>query len=236
MAEELGFGEVAGLNIGPEVPGVLPDDAYCRQRKFWVDARGRKRRLKCTLGDAVNASIGQGYITVTPYQLALAYARIASGKRLEPRVARRVVAESTREVETYADRNPPALAIDPAHLQAVREGLRQVVNDPRGTAYRAFYDTDSSHGAARLRAAGIEVSGKTGTAQVRALKRDKEGRPIATVSYENRDHAWFAGYAPAEDPVVAVAVLVEHGGSGGRAAAPVAFEVMAAVLVPEEEG
>jgi penicillin-binding protein 2 len=111
-----------------------------------------------------------------------------------------------------------------------------VVNDPRGTAYRAFYNTESNHGATRLRAAGIEVAGKTGTAQVRALRRDKDGRPIATVNYANRDHAWFAGYAPAEDPVIAVAVLVEHGGSGGRAAAPIAFEVMAAVLVPEEEG
>ena len=88
----------------------------------------------------------------------------------------------------------------------------------------------------RLKAAGLVVSGKTGTAQVRALKRDKDGRPVAEVAYEGRDHAWFAGYAPAEDPVVAVAVLVEHGGSGGRAAAPIAFEIMASVLVPEDEG
>ena len=71
---------------------------------------------------------------------------------------------------------------------------------------------------------------------MRALKRDKVGRPGAEVAYEGRDHAWFAGYAPAEDPVVAVAVLVEHGGSGGRAAAPIAFEIMASVLVPKDEG
>jgi penicillin-binding protein 2 len=122
------------------------------------------------------------------------------------------------------------------HLDLVREGLLQVVNDPNGTAYSAFYNAKEGAGAARLKEAGLVVSGKTGTAQVRALKRDKEGRPVAEVAYEGRDHAWFAGYAPAEDPVVAVAVLVEHGGSGGRAAAPIAFEIMASVLVPEDEG
>ena len=79
-ATELGFGETAGLSIGPEVSGVLPVDDYCRERKYWIDERGRKRRLSCTLGDAVNASIGQGFVTVTPYQLGLAHARIASGR------------------------------------------------------------------------------------------------------------------------------------------------------------
>ena len=235
-ASELGFGQTAGLSIGPEVSGVLPVDAYCRERKYWIDDRGRKRRLSCTLGDAVNASIGQGFVTVTPYQLALAYARIASGRRIEPRIVRRVVAHDTREVESYTDENPPRLNFKREHLDLVREGLLQVVNDPKGTAYSAFYNAKEGAGAARLKSAGLVVSGKTGTAQVRALKRDKEGRPVAEVAYEGRDHAWFAGYAPAEDPVVAVAVLVEHGGSGGRAAAPIAFEIMASVLVPKDEG
>ena len=235
-ATELGFGETAGLSIGPEVSGVLPVDDYCRERKYWIDERGRKRRLSCTLGDAVNASIGQGFVTVTPYQLGLAYARIASGRRIEPRIVRRVVAHDTREVVSYTDENPPKLNFKREHLDLVREGLLQVVNDPKGTAYFGIYNAKDGAGAARLRAAGLTVAGKTGTAQVRALKRDKDGRPVAEVAYEGRDHAWFAGYAPAEDPVVSVAVLVEHGGSGGRAAAPIAFEIMASVLVPEDEG
>ena len=153
-ATELGFGETAGLSIGPEVSGVLPVDDYCRERKYWIDERGRKRRLSCTLGDAVNASIGQGFVTVTPYQLGLAYARIASGRRIEPRIVRRVVAHDTREVVSYTDENPPKLNFKREHLDLVREGLLQVVNDPKGTAYSAFYNAKDGAGAARLRRSG----------------------------------------------------------------------------------
>lgn len=235
-AKVLGFGEGAGLSLGPEVQGVLPFDGYCRQRKYWVDVRGRKHPLSCTLGDAINASIGQGYVTVTPYQLALAYARIASGKSIQPRVIRRVVSPDGEELVDNREVEPPPLDIPDEHLKVVREGLRQVVNDERGTAYRAFYLTGEEGGAARLRNAGIEVAGKTGTAQVRKLLRDKYGFKIHDDAYASRDHAWFAGFAPANDPVIAVVVLVEHGGSGGKAAAPVAFEILASVLVPEEQG
>jgi penicillin-binding protein 2 len=235
-ARLLGFGESAGLSVGPEVDGVLPTHEYCRSRKFWVDKRGRKHRLRCTTGDAVNASIGHGFVTVTPYQLALAYARIASGKRVEPRVVRRVVAKDGREIAAYKDSNPPSLGIDPAHLDLIREGLRQVVMDPRGTAYRSFHSAPSGSGADRMMEAGIEVAGKTGTAQVRVIRRDMKGRAMRESEYLNKDHAWFAGFAPADNPVIAVAVLVEHGGSGGKAAAPIAFEVLAGALVPEDNG
>jgi penicillin-binding protein 2 len=235
-ARLLGFAEAAGLSVGPEAPGVLPTHDYCRERKYWVDERGRKHRLRCTTGDAVNASIGQGFVTVTPYQLALAYARIASGKRVEPRVVRRVVTKDGREVIAYKDADPPSLGVESEHLKLVREGLRQVVMDPRGTAYSAFHNTPSGSGARRLRDAGIAVAGKTGTAQVRAIRRDRKGRAMREIDYLNKDHAWFAGFAPADNPVIAVAVLVEHGGSGGKAAAPIAFEVLAGALVPEDNG
>ncbi|MEC7749901.1 MAG: penicillin-binding protein 2 [Myxococcota bacterium] len=235
-ARVLGFGEMAGLSLGPEVNGVLPTDSYCRTRKYWIDERGRKHPLSCTLGDAINASIGQGFITTTPYQLALAYARIASGNSIQARIVRRVVTDKDEQLVDNREVEPPRLDIPEAHLEVVREGLRQVVNDERGTAYRAFHLDSASGGAVRLRQAGIEVAGKTGTAQVRKLRRDRHGVKIRTDDYASQDHAWFAGFAPAKDPVVAVAVFVEHGGSGGKAAAPIAFEVLASVLVPEEQG
>ena len=150
---------------------------------------------------------------------------------------RRVVAHDTREVVSYTDENPPKLNFKREHLDLVREGLLQVVNDPKGTAYSAFYNAKDGAGARACAAAGLTVAGKTGTAQVRALKRDKDGRPVAEVAYEGRDHAWFCGLrAPLRTRSCPWRFWSSTEAAAGKAAAPIAFEIMASVLVPEDEG
>jgi penicillin-binding protein 2 len=111
------------------------------------------------------------------------------------------------------------VAVNPEHLQLIHEGLVAVVNEPHGTARRA-------------RLPGIAVAGKTGTAQVVGLKFEKSFGKEDQVPWKYRSHALFVCYAPAEDPQIAVAVVVEHGGHGGSDAAPVARKVLEAYFGP----
>ncbi|HPK65441.1 MAG TPA: penicillin-binding protein 2 [Thermoanaerobaculia bacterium] len=147
-------------------------------------------------GETISVAIGQSALLTTPLQVAVAYAALANGGEL-------VVPHLVR------GERPPApakrLPIAPRHLAAVRDGLWQVVN-AQGTGAAAF-------------AAGLDIAGKTGTVQVVAQETWIDS---ATLPWEQRDHAWFASYAPAGDPRLVVVVFVEHGGKGSRAAAPVA--------------
>jgi penicillin-binding protein 2 len=160
---------------------------------------------------ALNSAIGQGDVTVTPLQLAVTYAAIGNGGVVyQPQVVSRVESPDGRvdEFQPVVVRN---VNIPPEHTQLVLAGLTAVVNEPGGTAYRS-----------RLK--GIIYAGKTGTAQVVRLGsgRTKEGQ----VDYWSQHHAWFAAFAPAQDPEIAVVVLNEHGGHGGNAAAPAAAAVI----------
>lgn len=199
-AFDLGFGRKTGIDLAGESPGIIPTEAWYNQ----VFPDGYTR------GAAVNASIGQGAVAVTPLQLAVAYAAIANGgKVLQPQVALRVEAFDGSAVREYQPRLVREGVIPPEVLEVVREGLRRVVNHPNGTAYSR-----------RLKE--LEVSGKTGTAQVAKMGARVKSEDLPP---ELRDHAWFAAYAPAKDPAIAIVVLNEHGGHGGSAAAPVAMAV-----------
>jgi penicillin-binding protein 2 len=174
-----------------------------------------------TPGAAVNAAIGQGAVNVTPLQLAVAYATIANGGTVfEPQVAFRVEAADGSAVRVFKPRIVRRLEVPESMFKMVREGLRRVVNVAGGTAYGK-----------RLK--DIEVSGKTGTAQVAHLgdKRIPEDK----LPYELRDHAWFAAYAPADAPEIAIAVLNEHAGHGGSASAPTAMAVIEAWWEKKQE-
>lgn len=166
----LGFGRPTGIDLPDEAGGQLPQPMLGRANEGTVEAW----------------AIGQGELTATPLQLARLMAAVANGGRLvRPRLAS----------DTAEDASPtPASGLDPGTLAAVRDGLRSVVDDSRGTAYRT------------LRTVAASVAGKTGTAET-----DDEA-----------DHALFAGYAPADAPRVAFAVVLEHAGGGGDAAGPVA--------------
>jgi penicillin-binding protein 2 len=148
--------------------------------------------------DSLNAVIGQGYVSVNPLQLAVMAARIASGRRLYPRLVNRHF------------KNDP-LPFSAEALATARHGMDLVVNGPGGTAGRSKLPLD-----------GIAMAGKTGTAQVRGLNtgNGKAG------TWKFRDHGLFIGFAPVDNPRYATAVVIEHGMGGSRAAAPVAKDFM----------
>ncbi|MGD8318032.1 MAG: penicillin-binding transpeptidase domain-containing protein, partial [Myxococcales bacterium] len=161
----------------------------------------------------LNTAIGQGNTRVTVLQLAMAYAAIANGGTLYvPQVLQNVKAPDGSLSETFQPRVKRDVRIASEHLAFIRRALVDVVQKEGGTAYRARNED------------GIRIGGKTGTAQV--VSRRGRNDQSSNAWYLDRSHGWFAGFAPAEDPQVAFAVLVEHGGSGGASAAPIATSVM----------
>ncbi len=187
-----GFGERTRLRGGAEQPGLVPTPEW----------KLRVRREPWRKGDTLNMGIGQGFLLVTPLQLAAATAALA-----DRGVWRRPSLVLTEEPE-----EPEAVTYDPRHLHWVREGMRRVVHGARGTA-RAVG-----------RGLTYEMAGKTGTAQV--VKLTEERRRDKDVLEELQDHAWFIAYAPFEKPRIALVVLVENGGSGSKGAAPLARRLL----------
>ncbi|MGH1413733.1 MAG: penicillin-binding protein 2 [Pelagimonas sp.] len=168
--------------------------------KLW---KLRKHKQDWVIGDSVNASIGQGFVLTSPMQLAVMTARIATGRSISPRLVKRI-----GNVETPS-RAGMDLGLNPNHLLQIHRGMYAVSNNRRGTAYKS-----------RIIADGNRMAGKTGTAQVSSTVVDNK-----SVAWEKRDHALFVNFAPWDDPKIAVAVVVEHGGGGSVAAAPIARDV-----------
>jgi len=198
----LSFGRLTGIALPEEKPGLIPTEAW-KQRRFaepWM------------AGETVSASIGQGFDLVTPLQLAVAYGALATGVVMKPRLLLRVEKPDGSLVEETKPELESRLPISEANLAIVRKGLIGVVNETGGTGGRA-------------RLPGITVAGKTGTAQVIRLEH-YEGVDESRVPLRYRDHAWFVCYAPAEAPEIVVAVLNEHAGHGGSAAAPIAQRLL----------
>lgn len=181
------LGRTAGIDLPGESKGVLPSDAWKRERykEPWY------------AGDTISVSIGQGLLAVTPLQMATLVSAVANGGKL-PRP--HVVRIDDPEMEN--------LNIAPGTLALIRSALADVVEE--GTGQRASLGS-------------ISVAGKTGTAQV--LKKSA-GVDADKQPKEERDHAWFVGYAPADKPEIAFAVVIEHGGHGGTTAAPVVRQVL----------
>jgi penicillin-binding protein 2 len=189
VARELGLGQRFPLPFPSQSFGTVPDSAW-KMKKFgkeWSNA------------DTLNATIGQGYMIASPFQLALMTARIASGLKVEP--------------EILLKKRKPAihLPFPEEHLAVARRGMDLVVNGA-GTAVKS-----------RLDLADVKMAGKTGTAQVKAIKDGFRGKSGA---WKYRDHGLFVCYAPVENPRYAAAVVIEHGMGGARAAAPVAKDVL----------
>jgi penicillin-binding protein 2 len=157
-------------------------------------------------GETLLAGIGQGFVLSTPMQLATMTARLASGRAIEPQLVRSVAGMPPRVYEP--------LGLRPQFLDAVRRGMSAVVNEEGGTGSAARLDT------------GETVAGKTGTSQVSRLSAERQGE----LPWEQRDHALFVAYVPTDKPRYALSVIVEHGGGGGATAAPIAKDLLVAVL------
>jgi penicillin-binding protein 2 len=211
MARRFGYGAPTGLDLGREIPGIIPDS------KTISPESGSAR------AHAINAAIGQGEINVTPLQQAVAYAAVANGGDiLVPQIVLRIEAPDGKVIRDFQPQVVRKLGLKDSSLALVRAGLFAVVNEPGGTAYRS-------------RLPDMQFAGKTGTAQVMKLGQKQKLDPT-TQAYFSRDHAWFAAFAPASDPEIVVVVLNEHGGWGAEAAAPAASKIVSAYfkMKPEE--
>ena len=206
---EFGFGAPTGVDLPREASGLVPS------REWKLATLGRS----WTPGETILAGIGQGYLLATPLQLAVGTAAVARrGVRLRPRAAIRIERNGVAE-ELPAQTLPPVTAGADRHWRRVIDGMEAVVHGGSGTARHV------GEGLA------YRIAGKTGTAQVvRQATRTDPGE-LESIPWEHRDHALFAAFAPSDDPRIAVAVVVEHGGSGSRAAAPVARRIIDHYLI-----
>lgn len=209
MARRLGIGIKHDVPLSAVATGIAPDKAW-KAEKFGQDWR---------IGDTVNASIGQGYVLCSPLQLAVMTARIATGREVTPRLV-----ERKGGIETPSGAGE-SLGLNENNLRRVRAAMFDVVNHPRGTARGS-----------RIAADDFKMAGKTGTSQVRRITPEERKRGITRnedLPWHRRDHALFVCFAPADNPRYAVSVVVEHGGGGSRAAAPIARDIMLQALYGE---
>ncbi len=183
-AINLGLGKKTGIELGREKQGLIPNTKW----------KLKNKKQPWFLGETFNAAIGQGYVAVTPIQLAVMTSTIANGGNLyRPTLIKDAQPIISGKVK-----------VRPDTLGIVKSGLFGVVNEPGGTGWAAKSQL-------------MNIGGKTGTAQVVAIKSGSQYIPE-----KFRDHAWFVAFAPVEKPEIALSVFVEHGGHGGGAAAPIA--------------
>lgn len=195
-----------GLGIKPDLP-LSGISAGLNPSRAW---KQEKQKADWLIGDTINASIGQGFVLASPMQLAVMVARIASGRSVVPRLVRPTI--------NTDDTVPDSLGLSPAALALVQQGMFDVVNSDKGTAK-----------ASRIVTQGQLMAGKTGSSQVfsiSAAERASGVRSQAELAWNRRDHAWFTAFAPFDAPEIAVSVLVEHGGGGSTAAAPIARDLV----------
>jgi penicillin-binding protein 2 len=202
-SRQFGLGEKTGIALSSERPGLVPSTEWKKKNRGepWYP------------GETISIAIGQGFLSVTPIQMAKMMSIVATnGRVVQPRLLK---ATRLRRTGNLKEEQPPStqqLAISSDIFSQIKKGLAAVVS--RGTAQRA-------------QSAIVSIAGKTGTAQVVALKDDDDKSEVAK---KHRDHAWFVAFAPIEEPKIAVAVIVEHMGHGGSAAAPLAKTLIEAYM------
>lgn len=200
VATAYGLGAPTKLGLNGDSAGVIPTEA-------WYASHGGYKP-----GYAINAGIGQGDIQVTVLQMAMAYAALANGGTLYlPQVVERIEAPDGHTIATYGPQVERKIDTPAADVETWKKGMYLVANQPGGTAYNAGHIEN------------LVVLGKTGTAEVK--KHHRADMKDTERWNPNAAHAWFAGFAPADNPEIAVVVLAEHGGEGGMVAWPIARKV-----------
>jgi len=206
-AKASGLGTPTGINLDKEAKGLIPTAAWKKKRTG----------VPWQKGETLSVAIGQGFNLATPLQMVGMTAAIANGgTRYKPLILDAIKTPDGRVLHQAEPEVIGKVPVSEATLKIVKTGLWEVVNSEHGTARGS-------------RLADIEVSGKTGTSQVISRKTDDEDEEKDRPAH-HRPHAWFVAYAPSENPVIAVAVLVEHGEHGSSAAAPVAGELIKTYL------
>jgi len=204
VARSLGLGERTGLGLNAEVKGTIPTAEFeAREGTYQGGVR-------------LNSAIGQGNVKVTVMQLAVLYSAVANGGYvMTPYLVDRIETNDGKLVfESQPQRRNDEPVIDPSDRERIHKGLMGVVNEKDGTAYSE-------------RLPGIVVAGKTGTAQVGRERKKPSSDGVTIEGWDtSQDHAWFAAYAPAGDPEIVVVAMVEHGGTGADAAAPIVMKVI----------
>ncbi|MEO1381378.1 MAG: penicillin-binding transpeptidase domain-containing protein, partial [Pseudomonadota bacterium] len=222
MARRVGIDKIAetarmlGLGVRHDLPMTSVSEGLIPDRQWKEIAKDDIWRV----GDSVNASIGQGFVLASPLQLAVMTARLATGKMVKPRLV--------KSLDGVDQQVEPAEELDIPFplLQAVRDAMNAVSNNRRGTAYRSRIIEDA-----------FRMAGKTGTSQVRNITAAERARGVFRnddLPWERRDHALYVNYAPVDNPRIAVAVIVEHGGGGSKAAAPIARDITLQALYGED--
>ena len=208
-ANLLGLGHKSGVEIENEKTGLTPTKDWKRE----------KYKTKGHDGETLSVAIGQGYNLATPLQICLMTATLANGgKRMKPQLVEKVIDPNGEVLETFTPEVTAEVKINQRYLDMILEGMEEVVQGKRGTARQVSIE-------------GLTIGGKTGTAQVVRVAQYR-GLKEEDIPYKYRDHAWFTCFAPAEDPEIAVTVLVEHGLHGGSGAGPVARAVLEKYFTP----
>ena len=202
-AHGCGLGEPTGISLDREADGLIPTSQW-KLRRYGVPWQG---------GETLSIAIGQGYNLATPLQMAVLISAVANGGiRYQPTILKKIETVAGKRVKSGEVIINGRLPASQNNLRIVREGLWRAVNARHGTAY--WHVRDKS----------IEISGKTGTAQI--ISRKKGEKRAEKIEDRYKPHAWFIGYAPSEHPEIAVSVLVEHGEHGSSGAGPIAGELM----------
>jgi penicillin-binding protein 2 len=197
VLRSVGLGEKTGIDLPNESYGTIPD----------IPWKHRRYNQRWYMGDTVNSSIGQGYMLVTPMQIAKHTAFLATDALPVPRYVNKEESNATVIQSQMAERNPRAMI-------AIRKAMREVAAHHKGTAH--WYTRKSK----------VDIAAKTGTAQVVSIPQDEKKRmEESELEYYHRSHAWLTTYGPYDDPQVVVSVVVEHGGHGGEAAGPMISKI-----------
>ena len=217
MAKRLGLGKVTGLDLNGEKSGLIPTKKWKRDKlgKPWHK------------GETLIVGIGQGYVLATPLQLAVMTSRIVNGgKLITPHLTKKNI--NGTEIKSRINKGKiKSLGLNPKHIEYVIDGMNQVVNNPFGTARKSAIENSD-----------WKMGGKTGTSQVRRIskiEREEGIRKGDDIAWRLRDHALFVGFAPVHNPKYSVSVVVEHGGGGSTAAAPIARDVLMEIQRLDQE-